>query len=112
MADNVVIYHVGFNGAMYEANLLSGTYFKFDSEDRRAARQRALTRAGIPFKDWDGTPNSMDQEFGKEVVSADVLAKKAAQALLDANVGHYNVAFTLARILLDSGVNPFEPPKK
>lgn len=112
MADNVVIYHVFFQGAAYEANLLSGTYFKFENEDRRGARQRALTRAGIPFKDWDGTPASMDQEFGKEVVSADVLAKKAAQAILDANVGHFNVAFVLARLLLDSGVNPFEAPKQ
>jgi hypothetical protein len=67
MADDVVIYHVGCKGTMYEANLLSGTYFRFYDGERYGARQRALTRAGIPFKDWDGEPVGMDQEFGVEV---------------------------------------------
>ncbi len=70
MADNVVIYHVTFNTVIYEANLLTGTYFPFADWDRFQARQRALTRAGIPFKTWEGNPSSMDQEFGKELVVA------------------------------------------
>src|SRR6478752_8089613 len=68
MADNVVIYYVGWKGTLYEANLLTGTYWGVPSMDRLAARRRALDWAGIPWKDWErGEPANMD-EFGVEIV--------------------------------------------
>lgn len=68
MADNVVIYYVGWHGTIYECNLLSGTYWGVPSMDRLGARRRALDWAGIPWKDWPhGEPANMD-EFGVELV--------------------------------------------
>ncbi len=68
MADNVVIYYVGWKGTLYEANLLTGTYWGVPSMDRLGARRRALDWAGIPWKDWPhGEPANMD-EFGVELV--------------------------------------------
>jgi hypothetical protein len=68
MADNVVIYYVAWHGTIYEANLLTGTYWGVPSMDRLGARRRALDWAGIPWKDWPkGEPANMD-EFGVEIV--------------------------------------------
>jgi LysM repeat protein len=76
MADNVVIYYVGWKGTLYEANLLTGTYWGVPSPDRLAARRRALDWAGIPWKDWPhGEPANMD-EFGVEIVIGSVYSVK------------------------------------
>lgn len=65
MADNVVIYFVNFNGAIYEANMVTGKYFWHPDPDRLGARQRALTRAGTPWADWGpNPPATMLYEFG------------------------------------------------
>jgi LysM repeat protein len=68
MADNVVIYYVGWHGILYEANLLTGTYWGVPNMDRLGARRRALDWAGIPWADWPhGEPANMD-EFGVEII--------------------------------------------
>lgn len=70
MADDVIVYWVTFNGAIYAANLASRTYVPMSSSERLGAAQRALDRAGIPHKPWSGTPASME-EFGTEVRDAE-----------------------------------------
>ncbi len=84
MADNVVIYFVTFQGAIYEANMVTGKYFWHPDADRLAARQRALTRAGTPWAVWGTPPATMLYEFGTpeiDVVQFD--GTKSAPSILE-----------------------------
>lgn len=67
MADNAVIYYVASKGTIFECNLLTGTYWGLPSPPVLDARRAALTRAGVPFKDW-GTNVADMRQFGVEIV--------------------------------------------
>jgi hypothetical protein len=59
MAANAVIYHAGFQGTMYEVNLLSGTYWAIQTAEQFDERKFVLRQAGIPFADWPGQVNDL-----------------------------------------------------
>ena len=56
---NAVIYHAGFQGTMYEVNLLTGTYWAIRSAEQFENRKYTLTKAGIPFADWPEPVNDL-----------------------------------------------------
>ena len=78
MADQVIVYWVTFKGAIYKANMAAGTYQVMSSPDRLGATQRALDRAGIPHKSWEGEPATME-EFGVEILEPNELWQRFVQ---------------------------------
>jgi hypothetical protein len=67
VADNIVIAWFSYGGGLYEANLLSGTYYHLETPAHVNGRKALLTRAGIPAKDYGAVADP--KFYGQEVLS-------------------------------------------